>query len=104
MRSSSTESGSGSELVRTTEAAIYIAKKSQKIRTVEGNNQGQLENVHEAQLLEYLRWIKPTSERTAKVLFPYMVYKYVLPSRHWTWRYITIANSQVFRLQLLGTH
>jgi hypothetical protein len=42
-------SGSGSEPVRTTEPAIYIAKKSQKIRTVERTNQRQLANVHEAQ-------------------------------------------------------
>ena len=50
-------------------------------------------------VLEYSRSIKPTAESTAKVQFPYMVYKYgsyVLPIRHWTWRNITIANSRVF--------
>ena len=55
-------------------------------------------------LLEYSRLIKLTAECTAKVLFPYMVYKYVLPICHWTWHYIAIANSCVFNLQLLGTH
>ena len=47
---------------------------------------------------------KPMAKHTAKVLFPYMVYKYVLPICHWTWHYITIANSWVFHLQLLSTH
>ena len=55
-------------------------------------------------LLEYSRWIKLMAECTAEVLFPYMVYKYALPIHHWTWHYITIANSRVFHLQLLGTH
>ena len=55
-------------------------------------------------VLEYSRLVKPTAEHTAEVLFPYIVYKYVLPIHHWTWHYITIANSWVFHLQLLGTH
>ena len=42
-------SGSGSELVQTTEPAIYIAKNLQKICMVETNNQRQLANAHEAQ-------------------------------------------------------
>ena len=55
-------------------------------------------------LLEYSRWIKLMAECTAEVLFPYMIYKYALPIHHWTWHYITIVNSQVFHLQLLGMH
>ena len=61
-------------------------------------------NQLEGGVLEYSRSIKLTAECAAEVLFPYMVYKYVLLIRHWTWHYITIANSQVFCLQLLDTH
>ena len=42
--------------------------------------------------------------RSSISLYGIQVCSYVLPIRHWTWRYITIVNSQVFRLQLLGTH
>ena len=58
----------------------------------------------EGGVLEYSRSIKPTAKHTANVLFPYLVYKYVLPIFHWTWHYITITNSQVLPLQLLGMH
>ena len=58
-------------------------------------------------LLEYSRSIKPTAESTAEVQISFygiQVFSYLLPIRHWTWRYITIINSWVFSLQLLGTH
>ena len=58
----------------------------------------------EGGVLEYSMLIKLMAEHTAKVVFPYVVYKYVLPIHLWTWCYITIANSQVFHLQLLSTH
>ena len=64
-------------------------------------------NQLEGGVLEYSRSIKPTAESTAEVWISFygiQVCSYLLPTRHWTWRYIAIANSWVFSLQLLCTH
>ena len=58
-------------------------------------------------LLEYSRSIKPDGwkySQSSISLYGIQVCSYVLLICRWTWHYITIANSQVFHLQLLGTH
>ena len=54
------------------------------------------------------QWLWICHSVSVQFPYPYMVYvqvcSYLLLIRHWTWHYITIVNSWVFLLQLLGTH